>query len=102
MKEMKEIECALCGKVFRTQSDFYSHRKKQHKETIPSCKNYKTGACIYGKDMCWFLHENVETGEDTEIKDGNIIQKMMQMMERMTERMINLEESNKKLQDSLH
>ena len=31
----------------------------------------------------------------------NIIQKMMQMIEKMTERMIKLEDSNTKLQESL-
>ena len=66
-----------------------------------SYKNFKIGACIYGKDNCWVLHENMETGEEIENNHENIIQKIMQMIEKMTERMIKLEDSNKKLQKSL-
>ena len=101
IKETQDIECVLSGKGFGTQSDFYSHRKQHHKQSIPSCKNFKNGSCIYGKDICWFLHENMDTGEEIETNHENIIQKMMQMMEKMTERMIKLEDSNTKLQESL-
>ena len=100
IKDTQEIECVWCDKVFRTQSDLYAHRKQHHKQYIQSCKNYKNGACIYGNDKCWFLHENMETGEEIENEKENIIQKMMQMMEKMTERMIKLEDSNKYLQES--
>ena len=87
LKKHKTLNVFCLG--FRTQSDFYSHRKQHHKQSIPSCKNFKNGSCIYGKDICWFLHENMDTGEEIETNHENIIQKMMQMMEKMTERMLN-------------
>jgi hypothetical protein len=63
------------------------------------CKNSKT--CIYGTETCWFKHENNKSrNEDGNIANDEImIQKLIQMMETITERMLIIEESNQKLQE---
>ena len=63
------------------------------------CKNFKT--CIYGEEICWFKHENIKSrNEDENIANNeNMIKKLIQMMEKITERMLIIEESNPKIQE---
>ena len=98
-KESHKFECGRCENVFSSQSDFHSHQKEQHWQFIPMCKNFKT--CIYSKKTCWFKHENNENRNEDENNVNNeiMIQKLIQMMEKITERMLILEEKYPKVQE---
>jgi hypothetical protein len=43
------------------------------------------GQCLFGK-QCWFKHDEIETRENSEV-----MQKMLDFMEKITERITNLE-----------
>ena len=53
---------------------------------IKKCINM---SCWYGDKKCWFLHDLKTDNE--EIKDQHITEKMFNMMEKFTERLIALE-----------
>ena len=95
----KSKKWVWCEDVFSSQSDFHSHQKVQHRQFVPMCKNFKT--CIYGEEICWFNHENIMSrNEDENIANNeNMIKKLIQMMEKITERMLIIEESNPKIQE---
>ena len=98
-KESQKFKCGRCENVFSSQSDFHCHQKEQHRQFIPKCKNFET--CIYGKATCWFKHENNKSrNEDENITNNeSMIQKLIQMMEKITERMSIIVQSNPKLQE---
>ena len=87
-----------------TYFQFLKHRKNKHCEHVPACNKSKDGECIYGKENCWFNHETDKLNNDKEKysenednanimnKNGNeVIQRIMQMMETMTKRIMYLE-----------
>ena len=82
------------------------HRKQHHVELVQSCRQYRLGTCKYASDKCWFRHsdttesitnkneENVNEGEKSEqiIKyNQEVIEKLFNMMEKMTERIVQME-----------
>ena len=44
LEDIDEIECIWCEKIFMTQPEFLNHRKKEHKEHVPMCRNV---SCAY-------------------------------------------------------
>ena len=84
---------------FHHNFDFHSHQNDQHRQFVPMCKNFKT--CIYGEEIFCFKHEHIKSrNEDENIANNEtMIQKLIQMMEKITERMLIIEESNPKLQE---
>ena len=102
--------CNLWGKVFTTRSSLLDHRKKEHGQAVQKCKNANNGVCIFGNEKCWFIHDNMKSNEnmnneneknrnnikqkDTKSNENYVIQKMMNMMETCTERILRLEERN--------
>jgi hypothetical protein len=54
------------------------------------------GACKFGKNRCWFIHDKNETFDDKEnnknfTKENNeIIQKVFELMENFTERIVQI------------
>ena len=40
-----------------------NHRKKEHAQFVPECREYMNGACRYEKNGCWFRHCDVEPAE---------------------------------------
>ena len=73
------------------------HKKEYHIQTVQVSKNR---ICIYGKQKCWYKHKESETetiepilennDDDTNI-NNDVIQRIMKIMETLTERMIKIE-----------
>ena len=89
----KEFKCNVCDIKFKTKAELRIHQKQTHKENIKACIKFKKGSCQYDNENCWFLHdyENVQQNDDKEI-----IQKLFEMMEKMTERILKIENENGK------
>ena len=72
------------------------HRKHEHENITPKCKNTQNGPCFYGVN-CWFRHtEKIYDEENEKNKNGingldNVMQRMFRLMEEMTERMSKIE-----------
>ena len=45
IQEATELKCKHCEKTFKTRSTFMKHRKSEHSESVPACKNVLNGAC---------------------------------------------------------
>ena len=96
-EKMSEYPCNQCEKVFSTQTDIMEHRKKEHKQHVQFCRNENNGICIYGFQKCWFRHENKqaknknETDEKDIKENKEVTQKMFEMMETITQRVIQIE-----------
>ena len=56
VKTLTNFKCTLCEKVFHSRSDFMTHRKKEHHESIPLCKGAGNGMCHFGSSKCWYNH----------------------------------------------
>ena len=50
--ESKSIQCNFCKKTFPNQSQFMNHRKKHHQQSVPTCRNYVNGSCLYTNENC--------------------------------------------------
>ena len=73
-----------------------SHMKEHHSKFVPNCKNADNNSCQYGTKKCWFRHgDNNEMIENMEIEENNekneMFQKLFEMVEKYTERIISLE-----------
>lgn len=98
-KPLTSFKCNYCEKVFDNRYEFMHHRKLEHAQSVPHCKKANSGTCWFGARNCWFLHE-----ADTSIQNGNkenlngnnyneeVIQKIFDMMETFTTRIVQLEQ----------
>ena len=98
-EKLKEFKCGLCDKSFKLKDNFMEHRKKNHINIVPICKSYKEdhfpmqGLCIFD-DKCWYKHEEDIAENDIEDNDNNspeMITRMMDMMEKFSEKIELLE-----------
>ena len=48
-QDATEVKWKHCEKKFKTMSTFMKHRKSEHSESVPACKNALNGACGYGQ-----------------------------------------------------
>ena len=62
----------------------------EHLNSVPQCKNQIDDKCRYGYQRCWFRHENHHNTEENDDKK-EVIEKVLNMMETFTERLVNLE-----------
>ena len=93
----KVYKCSLCAKVFKLRSDFMYHRKKEHLEIVPQCKNGET--CNFEVSKCWYIHIQCEYEKQKEENDTkndnehnpNILKNLLNMVETLTERINDLE-----------
>ena len=98
-QENNEFKCDSCEKELNSLSDFLRHRKSNHLESTPICKKFKTGECTFGNEKCWFNHEKEgkDSGQkernDKNLENNEIIQKMLQKMDTLTKRIIDIENS---------
>ena len=96
--DIKQLTCSFCDKIFSVLPELLKHRKKEHKDLIAPCRNILKGACKYGTSKCWFNHDDIENPNESEVnvnkENNNVIQKLFEMMETMTERIVQMEESN--------
>ena len=77
------------------------HRKRFHEENVPACKNEKNGTCTYGNQNCWFKHsenEDINKNEEngnSKIEKDEVVQRLFQMMEKLTERIFQIEKKHR-------
>ena len=69
------------------------HRKRKHPEMVNTCKNIE---CIY-KNECWFRHDFEDIKEDNIKANENekLIEKLVGLVEKLSERVSNLETPEK-------
>ena len=88
-------------KSFPNIADYLKHRKRFHEENVPACKNEKNGTCTYGNQNCWFKHSEYEDknkneeNENSKIEKDEVVQRLFQMMEKLTERIFQIEKKDK-------
>ena len=107
---MWNFKCTDCDKHFGNKFEFMHHRKEDHRESVPLCKKGTYGTCWFGPKKCWFTHaekqtlnanESEEKTED-EIDNPNkekekiiynqeVIEKLFGMVEKITERIVIME-----------
>jgi hypothetical protein len=66
------------------------HRKLDHRPSVTKCRHALYGACMFGDDRCWFVHET-ETNDKMIQNNQEVFEKLFQMMEKMTERIVQME-----------
>lgn len=71
-----------------------THRKREHTNMLVLCNEDLNGASRFGVEKCWFRH--TENGDKKvinkkETTDSMVIQKVVQMMEKITERILKIE-----------
>ena len=84
-----EIKCNICEKLFENKNNFMHHKKIEHAKNVQMCTNMKS--CHY--QNCWFHHEPCHDQNDEE---KEVTEKMLSMMEKFTQRIVNLEKLIKK------
>ena len=99
----QEYKCSFCDEEFEIKSVFMNHRKAKHSENIQTCKNEITGSCQYGSQKCWFNHDKIQINENANsienmnhMENGQnyeMMQKLVEMVEKYTQRIISLENS---------
>ena len=66
---------------------------------VTSCKRYVKGNCMYDDHTCWFIHhktENMNKNDGSERKDDEdriIIKRLIDMVEKLTKRIVELEKN---------
>ena len=97
--EFKEYTCKLCDNTFSNLPELMKHKKEYHIQTVQACKNR---ICIYGRQKCWYKHEisekeiiePIENNEDGINENNDVIQRLMKMVETLTQRIFKIEETN--------
>jgi hypothetical protein len=100
--ELSRIQCSNCEKVFETRFELMHHRKSLHYQEVTQCTKSLHGRCWFGAKTCWFHHEGIEqineNGRTDNIENKNnkeeIIEKIFNMMEVFTQRIMKLENDN--------
>jgi hypothetical protein len=57
---------------------------------VQQCKHEQNNSCPYGAGKCWFLH-SLPTNNEVKNVNQEVIEKIFNMMEKFTERILNLE-----------
>ena len=64
----------LNGKVnlrkISVKAKLLKHKKRNHIDSVPSCKNMINGTCNYGSENCWFNHSNFKNSNETESNEN--------------------------------
>ena len=87
---LKDYKCGVCEKTFHHKTDFMNHRKQEHAQFVPECKDYRNGVCRYEQNGCWFRHCEVDHNE-MQVVEKSMMERLFEMMENFTERITNIE-----------
>ena len=93
------FKCKFCGENYKSKKELMKHNKDKHEENLKSCWNFKKGACFYGND-CWYSHERLNINYTNEVKEfekSEVILKIFDFMEKVTEKITKLEQTNKSM-----
>ena len=93
----EKFNCKSCDLTFECRPEYLKHRKQRHIEKVPMCKNIIKGECVYGDDNCWFNHQVNRNESDIieKIEDREILKKLLDMVEKITERVVDIEKNRK-------
>ena len=89
-----KFECTACDKTFVIKDKFVNHKKKHHKESVQTCRNVVSGSCRYGSEKCWFDHGDTTKDESNEKVNIEVIEKLFLMMEKFTQQLMEMKETN--------
>ena len=81
---IQEFKCRFCGENFKRKEEFMKHRKIEHENFIPTCRENKKDSCRFTNNECWYKHEEKNDEFDME-HPYNI--RIIDMMEKFTERL---------------
>ena len=84
-------KCDDCDKSFSTKPEYFQHRKINHSTKVSICKNNVKSECSFGETACWFIHEQKINESD---EKSEVMQKLLEIMEKMTKRISALEQSH--------
>jgi hypothetical protein len=87
---LKSYKCGICDKDFPCKSNFMKHRKREHEEFVPLCRDNTNGSCAHDSDSCWFKH-NAYSNESINMESSDMIKRLFEMMENFTERISEME-----------
>ena len=93
------FKCKFCGENYKSKKELMKHNKDKHEENLKPCWNFKKGACFYGND-CWYSHERLNINYTNEVKEfekSEVILKIFDFMEKVTEKITKLEQTNKSM-----
>ena len=83
MQTLKEYKCE---NVFRQKTDCMKHRKQDHTQFVPECRDTVNGACRYEKNGCLYIHE--DTKDSPHEESSSMMNRLFERMEKLTERML--------------
>ena len=67
--------CNICDEIFTSKSFLMIHKKKEHEESVPVCRDFQRGNCEYPLNKCWYKHvtqeEQTEVVEDAQEKESS-------------------------------
>ena len=95
-KPLTKYTCNLCDKVFKSKSEFMTHRKQNHNNLVKRCLNDRNSICTFGHETCWYNHSEdlsrqFYDNDNINEESSEITQKIIQMMEKFSERMEHIE-----------
>ena len=65
---MLDYPCKHCDKMFGLRSDLMKHKKTDHLDTVPRCRDFLQGNCNSPANSCWYIH----TTEQKEVIEMDI------------------------------
>ena len=90
------MRCKICDKSFSNKPEYHIHRKQHHTALVTPCYKAQIENCKYGDELCWFSHNENNQSDNVEATVKNeVIQRIFEIMEKMTERIAELEKKRK-------
>ena len=96
----ESISCNYCDDKFQAKAEIMKHKKGKHNEKVRKCRYFSAGNCIFGSEKCWYKHDKLEndSNEKVTVENQELWDKLLSMMEQMTERITLMENQNKEKQ----
>ena len=93
----ESISCNYCDDKFKAKAEIMKHKKGKHNEKVHICRYFSAGNCIFGSEKCWYKHDKLEndSNEKVTVENQELWDKLLSMMEQMTERITLMENQNK-------
>ena len=95
------MRCKICDKIFPNKAEYHIHRKQNHKALVTPCFKAQNDNCTYGDELCWFTHDErnqLDNDETTGKAKKEVLQRIFEVMEKMTERIAELEKQTQNTQ----
>ena len=71
----KSVSCNICDELFTSKGLLMNHKKKEHIESVPVCRDFQKGRCDFPSNRCWYKHvsqeEHVRGLEDPQEKEAS-------------------------------